>query len=86
MSKLQKIKIDVINECRNQLYFNQIEVQRLVENPSGLSYEKVVKKLLKLLKKNVILSSSIDLMEQYIPTPSQPKSVETTNNDATKSE
>lgn len=68
MLNVTRLKIDVTSECRNQLYYNQLEIQRLIENPGGFPYKDVVDSILTLLERNVILSSSIDLMEQYIPT------------------
>lgn len=67
MSNANRIKVDVTNECQNQLYYNQLDVQRLIENPAGYSHKEVVDRILQLLERNVILSSSIQLMEQYIP-------------------
>lgn len=67
MSNANQIKVDVTNECQNQLYYNQLDVQRLIENPAGYSHKQVVDRVMHLLERNVILSSSIQLLGQYLP-------------------
>lgn len=69
MANAYRIKADVINELRNRIYYNQMEVQRLLENPSGQSHKNIINTLGDLLSENVIAANSIDFLEQYLPTP-----------------
>ena len=69
MTNAYRIKADVINELRNRIYYNQMEVQRLLENPVGQSHKNIINTLGDLLSENVIAANSIDLLEQYLPTP-----------------
>ena len=69
MANPYRVKADVINELRNRLYYNQLEVQRLLENPVGQSHKDIINTLGDLLSENVIAASSIDLLNQYLPDP-----------------
>jgi hypothetical protein len=69
MANAYRIKADVINELRNRIYYNQMEIQRLLENPVGQSHKDIINTLGDLLSENVIAANSIDLLEQYLPTP-----------------
>lgn len=84
MANAYRVKADVINELRNQLYYNQLEVQRLLENPVGQSHKVIINTLTDLLSKNVIAASSIDLLEQYLPAPPQEKPVASPDTDLKK--
>lgn len=69
MANAYRVKTDLINELRNKIYYNQLEVQRLLENPASKSHVTVIKKITKLLAANVTAANSIELMEQYLPAP-----------------
>ena len=75
MANAYQVKGDVVNELRNRLYYNQIEIQRLLNNPAGISHKEVVDTVILNLKMNVEAQSSIELIEMYLP-PQQPKSEE----------
>lgn len=76
MANALQVKADIINELRNQIYYGQIEVQRLLNNPVGLTYKEVVDKITTQLKENLLAGEAINLIESYIPTPqSQPSQV-----------
>jgi hypothetical protein len=68
MANAYGIKADVINELRNRIYYNQMEIQRLLENPVGQSHKDIINTLGDLLSENFIAANSIDLLEQYLPT------------------
>lgn len=76
MTTTFQTKADVINELRNQIYYGQLEIERLLYNPSTLSHEKVVKKIISKLKENLLSSEAINLIESYIPNPQQTSSVQ----------
>ena len=67
MQKPTQVKTDVINELRNRLYYNQIEIQRLINNSALYSHQEVVDRTIDILKENVLAQSSIELMEAYLP-------------------
>jgi len=69
MADAYRVKQDVTNEFRNQLYYNQLELQRLLNKSEGLTHKQVVDSVAYILKENVVLNASIDLLEQYLPTP-----------------
>ncbi len=60
------IKQDVINELRNQRYYNEQEILRLVGQDS-MSHQERVRSIAEYLKQNVSLIESIKLMEAYYP-------------------
>ena len=68
MTNAIQVKADVINELRNQIYYGQIEVQRLLTNAVGLSHKQVVDKIIIQLKDNLLAGEAINLIETYIPT------------------
>ena len=68
MANITKIKTDVINELKNTVYYNQVEIERVVSNPALYSHKEIVDRLVGLLKANVTASASMELMEQYFPT------------------
>lgn len=67
MANLMQIKADVVNELRNEIYYGQLEVQRLFTSPNGLTHKEVVDKIVSQLKKNVVAANAIDLMELHLP-------------------
>lgn len=69
MANAYQVKADVSNELRNRLYYNQLEIQRLLNNPAAISHKEVVDSVVTLLKENVIAQSSIELLENYLPAP-----------------
>ncbi len=71
MANVSQVKNDVINELKNRLYYNQLEIQRLLNNPAGVSHKEVVDTIVLLLSKNVEAQNSIELIEAYLP-PQQP--------------
>lgn len=76
MANALQVKADVINELRNQIYYGQIEVQRLLNNPVGVTHKEVVEKITAQLKENLLAGEAINLIESYIPTSqSQPTQV-----------
>lgn len=78
MANAYQVKGDVVNELRNKLYYNQMEIQRLLNNHTAISHKEVVDTIVLYLKLNVEAQSSIELIEAYLPTPapqeSQPES------------
>ena len=68
MANPTKLKKDVISELQNRLYYNQLDVERLINNPALYSHKDVVNRITHLLEKNVVASASIELLEQYLPT------------------
>lgn len=66
-----QVKADTVNELRNEIYYNQTEVQRILNKPDGLTHKQVVEKLCTLLKDNVLAANSLELLERYLPTPPQ---------------
>ena len=71
MANALQIKADVVNELRNQIYYGQLEVQRLLSNPASLTHKQVVDRIVGQLKDNILAGEAINLMESYIPTPQQ---------------
>jgi hypothetical protein len=69
MANAFRVKTDLINELKNKIYYNQLEVQRLLENPTTYSHVEVIARLTDLLAANVTAANSIELMEQYLPAP-----------------
>jgi hypothetical protein len=69
MANALQIKADVVNELRNKIYYGQIEIQRLVNAPAGLSHKDVVDAIVWQLRENLINGEAINLIESYIPTP-----------------
>jgi hypothetical protein len=69
MANALQVKADVVNELRNQIYYGQLEVQRLLSNPASLTYKQIVDKITLQLKDNLLAGQAIDLIESYIPTP-----------------
>jgi hypothetical protein len=67
MPNAYQVKGDLVNELRNKLYYNQLEIQRLLNNPESTSHREIVDVILDKLNDNVIAQSSLDLLEQYIP-------------------
>lgn len=65
MANAFQIKNDVVNELRNRIYYNQLEIQRLLNNSPQTSHKAVVDSVISLLKSNVINMNSIDLIESY---------------------
>jgi len=68
MADAFRVKQDVINEFRNTLYYNQHELQRLFKSDDQ-PHKAVVDRVRAILQENVVLNASIDLLEQYLPTP-----------------
>lgn len=66
MANAYQVKADVVNELRNTLYYNQLEIQRLLNTP-GTSHKDVVLSVISYLKENVDAQNSIDLIEVYLP-------------------
>jgi hypothetical protein len=66
MANAYQVKADVINELRNKLYYNQLEIQRLLNAP-GKSHKEVVDTVIYYLKENVEAQSSIELIDAYLP-------------------
>ena len=66
MANAYQVKMDVVNELRNKIYYNQLEVQRQLNN-TGASHKDVVDQIVYLLERNVIAQQSIDLLEAYVP-------------------
>jgi len=64
---LKIIKIDAVNELRNERYFNEAEIRRIVENDTIYSHKERIEKLTELVKKNVVLIESVKLMDIYFP-------------------
>jgi hypothetical protein len=62
-----QIKVDVNNELRYEMYLNQLEVERLVNNPQTYSHRLILKKISSLLKKNVSLDNATKLLDIYLP-------------------
>jgi len=69
MANALQVKADVVNELRNQIYYGQIEAQRLLTNPIGLTHKEVIDKIIAQLKENLLAGEAINLIESYIPTP-----------------
>lgn len=69
MANAFQVKADVINELRNQIYYGQTEVQRLLNNPAGLSHKQVVDAVVAQLKENLLSGEAINLIESYVPNP-----------------
>lgn len=71
MANALQTKTDVVNELRNEIYYNQLEISRLL-NTTAIPHSQVVSEIASLLKANVLNSSAIDLFEAYLPaTPQQ---------------
>lgn len=69
-----QVKADVTNELRNVLYYNRLEIERLITNQAGKSHKEVVDTITYLLKQNVEAESAIDLLNRYVPDqPAQPQ-------------
>lgn len=68
MGNALQVKMDVINELRNQIYYGQLEVQRLINAPVGLSHKELIDRITFQLKENVLSNEAINLIESYIPT------------------
>ncbi len=64
--ELHQMKADVVNGYRNEQYLNELEIKRLVETEQ-ISHRDRIKAIKDLVRENVILSGSINLMEQYFP-------------------
>lgn len=64
--ELNVIKQDVINELRNQRYYNEAEISRLVATDT-VSHKTRVNAVAKLVQDNVKLIESVKLMELYFP-------------------
>lgn len=64
---LKIIKIDAVNELRNERYFNEAEIRRIVENDTIYSHKERIEKLTELVKKNVVLIEAVKLMDIYFP-------------------
>lgn len=62
------VKVDVQNELKNRIYYNGLEIQRLLQS-NDISYKDSVDKIIVLLGENTLLLNSVDLLENYIPTP-----------------
>jgi hypothetical protein len=73
MANALQVKTDVVNELKNKLYYNQLELGRLVNNPTGISHREVVDTVLLYLRENVLAIESINLIESYIQEPQQAK-------------
>lgn len=71
MQNAFQVKADTVNELRNEIYYNQTEVQRILNKPDGLTHKEVVVKLTLLLKDNVLSANALELLERYLPTPPQ---------------
>jgi hypothetical protein len=88
MANAFQVKTDVVNELRNRLYYNQMEIQRLINNPGLISHKEVVKTVIDYLKLNVEAQSSIELIEAYLPAPApqvqQPESEPIMNDNGVK--
>lgn len=69
MANALQVKADVVNELRNRLYYNQLEIGRLVNNPAGISHKEVVDTTIHYLRENVLAIESINLIESYIQQP-----------------
>lgn len=69
MANAYQVKADVVNELRNKLYYNQMEIQRLLNNPPAISHKEVVDTVVLLLQNNIVAQSSIELLENYLPAP-----------------
>jgi hypothetical protein len=70
-----QIKTDVINELRNQIYYNQLEINRILTNSAEASHRNNVESIIDLLKVNVLNGSAVDLLEAYLPTKQQPAAI-----------
>ncbi len=64
--EISVIKQDIINELRNQRYYNEQEILRLVGQDS-VRHQDRVQMVSELLKSNVLLIESIKLIEAYYP-------------------
>jgi hypothetical protein len=70
--ELNVIKQDVINELRNQRYYNETEITRLVTT-EAIPHKERVTQIAFLVQHNVQLIESVKLMELYFPAaPQQP--------------
>jgi hypothetical protein len=74
MANALQVKADVINELKNRLYYNQLEIGRLVNSPGEVSHKTVVDITINLLRENVLSIESINLMESYIQPPTSQES------------
>lgn len=64
--ELSIIKQDVINELRNQRYYNEQEITRLVTT-DAVPHKDRVFQIAELVQSNVQLIESVNLMEKYFP-------------------
>lgn len=64
--ELNIIKQDVINELRNQRYYNEQEITRLVTTDTVTHKDRVFA-IAQLVQTNVQLIESVKLMELYFP-------------------
>jgi hypothetical protein len=71
MQKAFQIKADVINELKNDIYYNQVEINKLLTTEVAKTHKQVVRNVADLLQENVVAMNAIQLLEEYLPTPQQ---------------
>lgn len=72
MANILQIKTDVSNELRNEIYYSQQEIQRLMNNSVELPYKEVVTKVAALFKEIVTATEAINLIERSFTPAQQP--------------
>lgn len=83
MSNALTTKTDIINELRNQIYYNQLEINRILSNPAMASHKNNVESIIDLLKVNVLNGSAVDLLEAYLPAQKQQGAIKETSKQST---
>lgn len=70
--ELKIIKSDVVSDLRNQRYFNELEITRLVGNDSLTSHQDRVAQIAALTKENANIIEALKLLDMYFPEQQQP--------------
>jgi hypothetical protein len=65
---MANLKIDLLNELRNQKYYEEIELLRLAQDPS-MNYKEKIVAIKGQLEKIALLNNELALAEAYFPEP-----------------
>jgi hypothetical protein len=71
----KSVKVDIVNEFRNDLYYTQIEIERQFKLAAsgGANYKSTIGQIQSLLKANAMTNAAIALLEAMVPEqPEQP--------------
>ena len=72
---MANLKADLLNELRNQKYYEELELLRLAQDP-GMNYKSKILQLVGVLEKVAILNNQIGLADGYFQE-QQPAPVDT---------